>query len=692
MTGQDFDHYQRLRPAGIIPQDFLLSSSEKYERELSRLEAESREERKARVAFYQESFYFMNQLLLSGKVLFNDSVSNYVSEVADILLKDQPDLRASLRFYAVKSPSTNAFASNNGLILVNLGLIAKLENEAQLAFVLCHEISHFVKQHPIDIFLQTKTMDERTRISLRRDSLEDIMLAKSNYSREKELEADTLGLLLYLQSEYDLSAVESAFRVLKFADLPFANQEFSPAFFEDTTWNFPERYFLKEVAATPENADSRKSGQNHPSPDIRREVVAQKITGKSNVNRRLWILGERRFFNVQKICRYESVFLHLYYKNYEWAIYHSIFLLQEQPNSFFLKKIIAQSLYGLSKYNNEGRLPEVHRDFEFETGNIQRLHYFMEKLSPLEMNILATIYNWNLLQTQPDDQTISMMTHDLMRDLGKFYVDSLSFLMLQESRDSLDYLRRAMAATESHALFFQQLTSDLKEGHRSRPIQKGETVAPFFPQEKNRRQTSRKKNTDSGFQKVVFVDPFYQRIDERKESNIKFIQSENAEQTYILLLESYAEKAGLSYEMLSTQKLNSQSADIFCDITTLNEWANERALHDELKLVSICHNEIQALVKKYGTSHFIWTGIMAFTYARTGKGLVLTAGIIFPPLLPYSLYLAVTPDYETTIYTIIYNVETGDYQVLYPKRVKMKDNPDMLHSVSYNLIYQLKNP
>lgn len=194
------------------------------------------------------------------------------------------------------------------------------------------------------------------------------------------------------------------------------------------------------------------------------------------------------------------------------------------------------------------------------------------------------------------------------------------------------------------------------------------------------------------FEKVVFVDPFYQRIDERRESNIKFIQSETAEQTYILLLKEYAEKSDLPYEMLSTRQLTQEAIVEFRDITMLNEWVNEQVLHDQLQMVSIYHNQVHTLAEKYGTRHFIWTGVLAFAYTRTGKGLVLAAGILFPPILPYSIYIALTPDYETNIYTMVYDVESGDYQVLYPKKVKMKDNPDLLHSVTYNLIHQLKNP
>ena len=41
----------------------------------------------------------------------------------------------------------NAFATPNGIVVVNSGLIEMLENEAQLAAVVGHEISHATHEH-----------------------------------------------------------------------------------------------------------------------------------------------------------------------------------------------------------------------------------------------------------------------------------------------------------------------------------------------------------------------------------------------------------------------------------------------------------------------------------------------------------------------------------------------------------------
>jgi predicted Zn-dependent protease len=51
------------------------------------------------------------------------------------------------RFFVVEDSSINAAALPDGTVLVNTALLGAVENEAQLAFVLSHEISHVLQVH-----------------------------------------------------------------------------------------------------------------------------------------------------------------------------------------------------------------------------------------------------------------------------------------------------------------------------------------------------------------------------------------------------------------------------------------------------------------------------------------------------------------------------------------------------------------
>ena len=51
------------------------------------------------------------------------------------------------RFFVIENPAINASSLPDGTMLVDTGLLASVQNEAQLAFVLSHEIAHVLQAH-----------------------------------------------------------------------------------------------------------------------------------------------------------------------------------------------------------------------------------------------------------------------------------------------------------------------------------------------------------------------------------------------------------------------------------------------------------------------------------------------------------------------------------------------------------------
>ncbi len=68
--------------------------------------------------------YNIGKMMASGRIIYGDDVSRMVARIADTLLRDYPELRSELRFYCVNSPEVNAYATGQGMVFVNLGLVA----------------------------------------------------------------------------------------------------------------------------------------------------------------------------------------------------------------------------------------------------------------------------------------------------------------------------------------------------------------------------------------------------------------------------------------------------------------------------------------------------------------------------------------------------------------------------------------
>ena len=86
------------------------------------------------------------KLRTSAEVVRDAELQGYLESV---LCRVAPDYCADIRLYVLPSGSMNAAMTPNGMMLVYTGLLVRLENEAQLAAVLGHEVAHYVKRHTL---------------------------------------------------------------------------------------------------------------------------------------------------------------------------------------------------------------------------------------------------------------------------------------------------------------------------------------------------------------------------------------------------------------------------------------------------------------------------------------------------------------------------------------------------------------
>src|SRR5262249_13762445 len=88
------------------------------------------------------------------KLVPNDAVQEYVTNLGQSLipeyLKAIPDsdpAKLNFRFFVVMNKEPNASALPNGILLIHSSMFDVVENEAQLAAVIGHEIAHATQEH-----------------------------------------------------------------------------------------------------------------------------------------------------------------------------------------------------------------------------------------------------------------------------------------------------------------------------------------------------------------------------------------------------------------------------------------------------------------------------------------------------------------------------------------------------------------
>jgi predicted Zn-dependent protease len=115
---------------------------------------------------------------------------------------------ADVRVHVVANPLFNASMAPNGMMQVWSGLLLRMDNEAQLAAVLGHELAHYLERHSLE-----RLRDTRNRAAFAQViglfgvagavAQMGITAGMFSFTREQETRADRLGMALMQRAGYD---------------------------------------------------------------------------------------------------------------------------------------------------------------------------------------------------------------------------------------------------------------------------------------------------------------------------------------------------------------------------------------------------------------------------------------------------------------------------------------------------------
>lgn len=150
--------------------------------------------------------------LLGAAPLVKDAgLQTYVNRVGTWVASqsERPDL--PWHFGVLQSDDVNAFAAPGGYIFVTLGLYRLLQNEADLAGVLGHEVGHVIRQHHLKILQQSKLVEAGSNALSKQvgnEKLQNLIgsgaeIVARGLDKDAEFEADRIGVVLAARAGYD---------------------------------------------------------------------------------------------------------------------------------------------------------------------------------------------------------------------------------------------------------------------------------------------------------------------------------------------------------------------------------------------------------------------------------------------------------------------------------------------------------
>jgi predicted Zn-dependent protease len=162
-----------------------------------------------------------------GGIYKDAKLQSYVKRIGLRLAKYADNSGLNYTFTILNSEKVNALALPGGYIYITRGLLALVENEAEMAGVLAHEIGHVTARHSAERYSTAQATNLGMMVLGVLSSATGVPTgfnrligfgaeaALKSYSRDQELESDMLGVNYLVRAGYSPFAMTSFFHKLK---------------------------------------------------------------------------------------------------------------------------------------------------------------------------------------------------------------------------------------------------------------------------------------------------------------------------------------------------------------------------------------------------------------------------------------------------------------------------------------------
>lgn len=157
--------------------------------------------------------YIAGSLLGASPLAEDAALQQYVNRVGRWVAaqSERPDLQWT--FGVIESADINAFAAPGGYIFVTRGLYALMNDEAELAGVLAHEVAHVVRKHHLEVMQKSQLIGAGSdllakKLAKKDDKVKGLIgsgaeIMARGLDKDAEFEADRDGVVLATRAGYD---------------------------------------------------------------------------------------------------------------------------------------------------------------------------------------------------------------------------------------------------------------------------------------------------------------------------------------------------------------------------------------------------------------------------------------------------------------------------------------------------------
>jgi hypothetical protein len=705
-VAQKLQDFTRLQSEGEIPDLFVRFLDDKISEDNDKLKTEESISNKNAGDFSAITNYKLQQLVRSGKVLYGDPLTNYANEVLDKLKAASDEDLDHIQLYTLKSNEVNAFATHQGVIFITVGLIGQLENEAQLAFVLAHELTHVIKKHSQLSYQHTQDLIKEARYG------NGSFSSYYKYSKDNEEDADKDGFKLAIEAGYDANALNKTFTVLLYSYLPIDEMKVDYTLWENQGFTIKDNLKIEEDKIKEISAEEDVDDEYHTHPNIssRRRNVANVFKAyKNSKDKDTYVSGsEKEFLDLRTLARFEMTNIYIQKADYVKGLYHTMIMRKLYPENEFLINGQSMIWYGLSAFEARSDHTPYSFSYKRQEGEIQHLYYLFNKLDKNQLSTLATQQIWQNRIKYPNNEFLKTLGKEVLVDFvsyddnglssfgSEYITDGIDSSKIEEEVDEsklskYDKIAKKRKNDDIESDFYFSLLSIINEPDFVLAIDDAkETIeAKNKRKEEAKEESSKPQKSSLNISSLIMTAPNFYTKDNRKSAKNNVKKNDLTEGNLLKLVQENADKLDIKLNYIDNFRDPNFTTQNYNEFSLLYDYLGERSQFEGLDFLPYNAQYIHALTEKYGSKYVGLIGIYTEVEKRefNGTAALLSAMTLYG--FPFYLKWQLSAEKNTDYGFYIMNLETHNPTYTSNKSFNEDMNIHIQNAHIYNSLNQI---
>ena len=350
--------------------------------------------RKDYVEIYNERWKDIQEKFDKQEIYTASDAQDYLDKLVGVIVKGNPELQKHpFHCYFSRSYIPNAAYIGEGIILFNMGLFDRLTDESQVAFILSHEISHYILRHQeksiekyVNAINSPEVQAQLHKIKgseyHQREQLQSLVKGLTfdsrRHSRDHESEADSMAVELMRHTAFELTGATSTLALLDSVDKDdFDAESCLQRTFNASDYPFRKKWLAREEGLLGGHARLRRGDQEgladslktHPDCSLRVRLITPLVGGSAGgpgirpgggpMGGRAFVIDSIKFRQLRERCRYEIIEYAFASDEYTQSLWLALELLQQRPADAYAVTQVGRVLNGIYQAQKTHTLGKV---------------------------------------------------------------------------------------------------------------------------------------------------------------------------------------------------------------------------------------------------------------------------------------------------------------------------------------------